>query len=69
LLKRSKRNGHEAPDSLAFAVAAKAPLVETRTGNVRQLIESKSIAGLPLGNLRTLNVLQLSGAAVFVGIR
>jgi hypothetical protein len=52
--------------SQAVTVTAEAPLTETRSSDVSQLIESKSIAGLPLGNRRTLNVLQLSGAAVFV---
>ena len=50
----------------AVTVSAEAPLTETRTSDVGQLVESKSIAGLPLGNRRTLNVVQLSGAAVFV---
>ena len=50
----------------AVTVSSEAPLVETRTSDVSQLIESKSIQDLPLGNRRTLNVLQLSGAAVFV---
>ena len=50
----------------AVTVSAEAPLTETRTSDVGQLVESKSIEGLPLGNRRTLNVLQLSGAAVFV---
>lgn len=51
----------------AITVTAEAPLTETRSSDVSQLIESKSIAALPLGNRKTLNVLQLSGAAVFVG--
>ncbi len=42
-----------------------APL-ETRTSDISQLVESKSIDALPLGNRRTLNVVELSGAAVFV---
>ncbi|HWD97431.1 MAG TPA: carboxypeptidase regulatory-like domain-containing protein [Bryobacteraceae bacterium] len=50
----------------AVTVSAEAPLTETRTSDVGQLVESKSIEGLPLGNRRTLNVVQLSGAAVFV---
>jgi hypothetical protein len=47
-------------------VTGEAPLIESRTSEVNSLIESKSIDALPLGNRRTLNVLQLSGAAVFV---
>jgi hypothetical protein len=50
----------------SVTVTADTPLTETRTSDVSQLFESKSIEGLPLGNRRTLNVLQLSGAAVFV---
>lgn len=50
----------------AVTVSSEAPLTETRTSDVGQLVESKSIEGLPLGNRRTLNVVQLSGAAVFV---
>ena len=50
----------------AVTVTADVPLTETRSSDVSQLFESKSIEGLPLGNRRTLNVLQLSGAAVFV---
>jgi hypothetical protein len=50
----------------SVTVTAEVPLTETRTSDVGQLFEAKSIEGLPLGNRRTLNVLQLSGAAVFV---
>jgi hypothetical protein len=47
-------------------VSGEAPLVESRTSDVTQLIESKSIEDLPLGNRRALNVINLTGAAVFV---
>ncbi len=50
-----------------ISVTGEAPLVETRTSDVTQLIESKSIEELPLGNRRTLNVIAMTGAAVFVG--
>jgi len=50
----------------SITVTAEAPLIESRTSEVNSLIESKSIDALPLGNRRTLNVVQLSGAAVFV---
>jgi Carboxypeptidase regulatory-like domain len=50
-----------------ITVTSEATMTETRTSDVSQLVESKSIEGLPLGNRRTLNVVQLSGAAVFVG--
>jgi Carboxypeptidase regulatory-like domain len=52
--------------SESVTITADVPLTETRSSDVSQLFESKSIEGLPLGNRRTLNVLQLSGAAVFV---
>ncbi|MBI3694196.1 MAG: carboxypeptidase regulatory-like domain-containing protein, partial [Acidobacteria bacterium] len=47
-------------------VAGETPLVETRTSDVTQLIESKSVENLPLGNRRTLNVVRMTGAALFV---
>jgi hypothetical protein len=50
----------------SVTVSGEAPLVENRTSEIDTLIESKSIDALPLGNRRTLNVVQLSGAAVFV---
>ena len=47
-------------------VAGEPPPLETRTSDISELVESKSIDALPLGNRRTLNVVELSGAAVFV---
>lgn len=47
-------------------VTEEVPLVETRTSDLSHLIEAKSIEDLPLGNRRTLNVINLTGAAVFV---
>ena len=41
--------------------------IESRTSDVRQLIDSNSITNLPLGDRRTMNVINLTGAAVFVG--
>lgn len=49
------------------SVTREVHLIETRSSDITQLIESKSIADLPLGNRRTLNVIALTGAAVFVG--
>ena len=40
--------------------------MEARTSDVTSLIETRSIADLPLGNRRTLNVIGTTGAAVFV---
>ncbi|MEO7142536.1 MAG: carboxypeptidase regulatory-like domain-containing protein [Bryobacteraceae bacterium] len=47
-------------------VVGEPPPLETRSSDVSQLVESRSISALPLGNRRTLNVVELSGAAVFV---
>jgi len=48
-------------------VTAEAPLVESRTSDVSQLIESKSISDLGLGDRRTMNALALVSGAVFNG--
>jgi hypothetical protein len=53
--------------SESVTVTAEASQVESRTSTFGQLIESKSIADLPLGDRRTMNVIQLNGAAVFTG--
>ena len=50
----------------AITVTGDASPIETRTSDVNTLIESKSIDALPLGNRRTLNVVAMSAAAVFV---
>ena len=47
-------------------VTTGAPLVETKTSDVTQFIEEKSIDALPLGNRKTLNIIQTIGAAVFL---
>ena len=47
-------------------VSGQTSLIETRTSDLSQLVEAKSIEDLPLGNRRTLNVIGLTGAAVFV---
>lgn len=51
----------------AVTVTGEASLVQSSTSGIDQLIESKSIADIPLGDRRTMNVIQLSGAAVFAG--
>ena len=48
-------------------VTAEAPLVQSSTSDVEQLVDSNSITDLPLGDRRTMNVITLIGAAVFVG--
>jgi hypothetical protein len=51
----------------SVTVSGEASLVQSSTSGIDQLIESKSIADIPLGDRRTMNVIQLSGAAVFTG--
>lgn len=48
------------------AVTAEAPLIESRSSDASQLIESKTIEDIPLGDRRALNVMELQGASVFV---
>ena len=50
----------------SIAVTAEAPLLETRSSDSSQLIESKTIEDIPLGDRRALNVMELQGASVFV---
>ena len=50
-----------------MTVTAEAPLIETRTSDQGQFIESKSISDLPLGDHRTMNVVELTAGSVFVG--
>lgn len=53
--------------SQSVTVDEGAPLVQSATSGIDQLIEAKSVADIPLGDRRTMNVIQLSGAAVFTG--
>ncbi len=53
--------------SQSVTVGGQASLVQSSTSGIDQLIEARSIADIPLGDRRTMNVIQLSGAAVFVG--
>ncbi len=53
--------------SESVTVTAETPQVESTTSQFDQLIESKSIQDLPLADRRTMNVIQLSAAAVFTG--
>jgi hypothetical protein len=48
-------------------VTAEAPPLDDRTSVIGQTIESRNVEDLPLGNRRTMNVVALSPAAVFVG--
>ncbi len=47
-------------------VGAGVPLLETRTSDFSQNIETKSIENLPLGNRRAMNIIQMMPAAIFV---
>jgi hypothetical protein len=47
-------------------VTASASLLETRTSDVSQLVESRSIEDMPLGDRRSMNMINITGGAVFV---
>jgi hypothetical protein len=46
-------------------VTAEAPLIQSRTSDLGQLVNSESVENLPLGDRQTLNVVKITGAAVF----
>ncbi len=48
-------------------VTGEAPLVQSETSGGAQLVDSKSVADIPLGDRRTMNVIQMVGTAVFAG--
>jgi hypothetical protein len=47
-------------------VEARATLLETRTSDSSQLVEGRSVEDMPLGDRRTMNIIRITGAAVFV---
>jgi hypothetical protein len=47
-------------------VTSSAPELETRTSSIGQTIESKSVSDLPLGNRSSMNIVALTGGAVFI---
>jgi len=47
-------------------VRAEAPLLGARTSEISQLIESQSVEAMPLGDRRSMNLVKMTGAAVFV---
>jgi hypothetical protein len=51
----------------SVTVSGSASLLETRTSEVAQLVEAKAVEDLPLGDRRSLNLIQTVGAAVFIG--
>jgi hypothetical protein len=50
----------------SVTVNAQASLLETRTSEQSQLVEARNIADMPLGDRRTMNIIALTGAAVFI---
>ena len=47
-------------------VQAEAPLLGARTSEISQLIETRSVEAMPLGDRRSMNLIRMTGAAVFV---
>ncbi|MBM3752655.1 MAG: TonB-dependent receptor [Acidobacteria bacterium] len=52
--------------SESVSVSASASTLETRTSEVAQLVESKTIEDMPLGDRRSMNMVNIVGGAVFV---
>jgi hypothetical protein len=50
----------------SVVVAANASMLETRSAQVSQLLESKTVEDIPLGDRRSMNMINLTGGAVFV---
>ena len=50
----------------SISITASASSIETRSSDVSQLIESKTIEDMPIGDRRSMNIIGLTGAAVFV---
>src|SRR5215472_13822444 len=49
----------------AITVSASASQLETRSSGSNQVIESESIADIPLGDRRSMNIIEMVGGAVF----
>ncbi len=49
-----------------ITVSRSAPELETRTSSIGQTIEAKSVSELPLGNRTSMNIVALTGGAVFI---
>jgi hypothetical protein len=47
-------------------VSAKVSLLETRSSDASQLVESQTIEDMPLGDRRAMNLIEITGGAVFV---
>lgn len=50
----------------SVTVTSQASLLETRTSEQSQLVEARNIADMPLGDRRTMNIIAITGAAVFI---
>ncbi|MBI3281280.1 MAG: TonB-dependent receptor [Acidobacteria bacterium] len=50
----------------SVTVSAQASLLETRTSDASQLVESQMIEDMPLGDRRAMNLIEITGGAVFV---
>jgi len=50
----------------SVTVTSQASLLETRTSEQAQLVEARNIADMPLGDRRTMNIVAMTGAAVFI---
>ncbi|MBI3684002.1 MAG: TonB-dependent receptor [Acidobacteria bacterium] len=50
----------------SVTVSERSSLLETRSSDASQLIESKTIEDMPLGDRRAMNLIEITGAAVFV---
>ena len=53
--------------SESVTVSGSATMLETRTSDIAQLVEAKAVEDLPLGDRCSLNLIQMTGAAVFIG--
>ena len=47
-------------------VMGEAPMLSARTSEISQLIESRAVESMPLGDRRAMNLIKMTGAAVFV---
>ena len=52
--------------SETLTVRGEAPLLSSRTSELSQVIESQSVEAMPLGDRRAMNLIKMTGAAVFV---
>ncbi|MPY89980.1 MAG: hypothetical protein GEU99_18915 [Luteitalea sp.] len=48
------------------SVNAELPLLEGRSSDLGQLVEARAVEGMPLGDRRAMNLIRMTGAAVFV---